>query len=350
MASVFKRGRWVDEAGRKCTKSVPGARYAESRFYSIQYVLDGQTKIVKGYTDRQATEQLAAKLERAKAQRAEGLEDPYKAHRKRPLAEHVGDWIAELRQRGRDDVYVRACEARMTRLIAECGWSTLGAINLESFLRWRQTATSTVGTSAKPGANVQPMSAKTRNHYLAAGQAFCRWAVRRKRTDVQPLSDVSPVSTAGQLRRERRSLTEVEVGRLLAVVPARHQLHYRTILLTGLRRDELRQLRWGDVRLDGNAPSIQLRAETTKGKRADVLPLRRDVADLMAAARNKAGDDERVFKSLPSMESHKRYLTRADIPFEDGMGRRVDFHALRHTFGSMLAKGKCLPLSTPKLP
>ena len=343
MASVFKRGRWVDATGRKCVKSSPGARYVESRFYSVQYVLDGRTKVVKGYTDRQATEQLAAKLERAKAQRAEGLEDPYKVHRKRPLAEHVADWITELKQVGRDDVYVRACEARLTRLARECGWTTLGAINLESFLRWRQAATSTIGTSAKPGANVRPMSAKTRNHYLAAARSFCRWAVRRRRTDAQPLADVSPVETAGQLRRERRSLTEEEVTRLLAAVPPRHQLGYRLTLLTGLRRDELRQLRWGDVRVDSATPSLQLRAETTKGKRADLLPLRRDVADQLRAARGGAEENERVLKSMASMESHKRYLSQAGIPFKDGLGRRVDFHALRHTFGSMLAKAGIAP-------
>ena len=54
----------------------------------------------------------------------------------------------------------------------------------------------------------------------------------------------------------------------------RHRLAYRLILATGLRRDELKQLRWGDVKLNAPMPCIQLRAETTKAKRADVLPLR----------------------------------------------------------------------------
>ena len=343
MASVFKRKHWVDASGREVAKGTPGARRVESRFYMVQYVLDGRVKLVKGYTDRQSTEQLAARLERSKAQRAEGLEDPYKQHRGRPLAEHVADWVAELKQLGRDDVHVGQCAFRMGRLIEECGWATLGAITVESFLRWRQTATSTVGTAAKKGSNVRPMAAKTRNHYLATARAFCRWAVRRKRAAAQPLAEVSPVPTAGQLRRERRSLTEEEIIRLLAVVPARHQLGYRVILLTGLRRDELRQLRWGDVRQTAAGPVLQLRAETTKGKRSDALPLRRDVAELLAAARGDAEDRDRVVRTLPSMATHKAYLARAGIPFLDGDGRRVDFHALRHTFGSMLAKAGVAP-------
>src|SRR5436305_2021072 len=101
MASVFKRGRWVDASGRRCNKETPGARWKESRFYTVQVFIDGKPKLVKGYTDKGASEQLGAKLERAKAQGEQGLVNPYKPHRGRPLHEHVGDWIAELRQLGR---------------------------------------------------------------------------------------------------------------------------------------------------------------------------------------------------------------------------------------------------------
>jgi hypothetical protein len=91
-------------------KETPGPKWVESRFYTVQYVVNGKPKLVKGYTDRQASEQLGARLERAKAQGGAGLEDPYKAHRERPLAEHVADWITELRQLGRDDIYIAPCK------------------------------------------------------------------------------------------------------------------------------------------------------------------------------------------------------------------------------------------------
>ena len=42
-----------------------------------------------GYTDRKATDQLAAELERRAARQAEGLIDPYEDHRKRPLLDHM---------------------------------------------------------------------------------------------------------------------------------------------------------------------------------------------------------------------------------------------------------------------
>jgi integrase len=343
MASVFKRGRWVDAQGRKCTKDTPGAKWAESRYYSIQILVNGRPKLLKGYTDKLASEQLAARLERSKAQGSEGLEDPYKLHRKRRLAEHVAEWIAELRQLRRDDVYVGLCESRMARLIAECAWETLADISADKFIKWRETATSTVGKARKKGSNVKPMGARTQNHYLETVRAFCKWAMRRKRMANHSLADVSPVETAGQLRRQRRALTEDEIDSLLGAVPPRHQLAYRVILATGLRRDELRQLCWGDVKLNAPQPFIQLRPETTKAKRADVLPLRQDLAKLLREKRGDAGDGEHICRTMPSMDSHKRYLEKAGIAFEDEHRRRADFHALRHTYGTLLAKAGVAP-------
>src|SRR5438874_11901958 len=118
MASVFKRGRWVDTKGRKCRKEAPEANWQESRYYTVQIFIDGKPKFLKGYTDKQASEQLGAKLERAKAQGDQGLIDPYKPHRKSRLAERVADWTAELRQLGRDDLYVGPCKAGLLRLAA----------------------------------------------------------------------------------------------------------------------------------------------------------------------------------------------------------------------------------------
>ncbi len=160
MASVFKRGRWIDANGRKCTKHTPGAKWTESRFYTVQVNVDGRIRRIKGYTDRAASEQMGAKIERAKAQGAEGLEDPFKAHRNRRLCEHVADWIAELRQLGRDEIYVGLCESRMARLIGECDWKTFSSVSADSFIRWRDTATITMGHTAKDGGKILRMGAQ----------------------------------------------------------------------------------------------------------------------------------------------------------------------------------------------
>ena len=43
------------------------------------------------------------------------------------------------------------------------------------------------------------------------------------------------------------------------------------------------------------------------------------------------------------METHRRYLDKAGIAYVDERGRRADFHALRHTYGSLLAKSGVAP-------
>lgn len=340
MASVFKRGRWVDENGRKCPKGTPGAKWVESRYYTVKVFVDGKPKLVKGYTDRQASEQLGAKLERAKAQGEQGLIDPYKAHRKRALAEHLADYIADLRALGRDDKYVSNIEYRLAKLRELCDWKALGDITADSFCRWRETPIEQ--SAALPYADDGRIGAATLNQYLEAARAFCNWCVKRKRMAANPLAVVEKLDETADVRRQRRALSEDELLDLLAVVDEQHQLAYRIILATGLRRDELAQLRWGDVRLNAPSPFIQLRAATTKSKRADTLPIRADLADLLRTARGDASDGEAVCV-VPTMAEHRAYLATAKIPWQDEQGRRADLHALRHTFGTLLSKSGVNP-------
>jgi hypothetical protein len=175
MASVFKRGRWVDADGRKCTRSTPGAKWVESRFYTVKLHLDGgRVKFVKGYTDRQASEQLGAKMERAKAKGDQELIDPFKSHRKRSLAEHLAGWISELRQLGRDDAYITPCKARLERLMNECGWQVLDDINGDSFCKWRESAAGNADHNRRDRATrkIRLMSPRCKNHYLSTLLTF----------------------------------------------------------------------------------------------------------------------------------------------------------------------------------
>ena len=43
MASVFKRGRWIDANGRKCTKHTPGAKWAEMRHTDMRLTMNVYT-------------------------------------------------------------------------------------------------------------------------------------------------------------------------------------------------------------------------------------------------------------------------------------------------------------------
>jgi hypothetical protein len=122
---------------------------------------------------------MGAKLERAKAQGEQGLVDPYKPHRIRPLAEHVADWTAELRQLGRDDMYDAPCKARLERLLIECGWARLGDISADTFCKWWETAVSNADHNRTDRATrtIRPLSPRTKDHYLSALNTFCGWCI-----------------------------------------------------------------------------------------------------------------------------------------------------------------------------
>lgn len=235
MASVFKRGRWVDASGRKCPKNSPDAKWQQSRFWTVQIFLDGRPKLVKGYTDKAASEQLGAKLERAKARGDQDLLDPYGPHNKRLLAEHLADWIKTLRQLGRAEMYVAPCESRLKRLAKECGWIKLRDITGDSFSTWRETADDRADHNRKSNVTrtTRPLSPSAKNHYLATLNTFCRWCIKRKRMAANPIADVEKVDETADVRRERRALTAEELTALLDAVPKHYRLGYQMLMGTG---------------------------------------------------------------------------------------------------------------------
>ncbi|HKB89695.1 MAG TPA: tyrosine-type recombinase/integrase [Opitutaceae bacterium] len=126
---------------------------------------------------------------------------------------------------------------------------------------------------------------------------------------------------------------------------------YLTAACTGLRRGELRQLLWSDIRLDVAKPYIEVRAETTKSKRGAVVPLLPMSLDVLKREYAKGTHlSGRVFpRGLPSVKSFTKDLNACGISSNDQRGYRLDFHALRHTFASLLATAQLSELARVKL-
>jgi integrase len=314
----------------------------------VIYDRDGRGKkarVATAYSDRQASRQKLARYEKAKAHGAEGLIDPFEQHKCRPLTEHLSDYVADLRALGRDTKYVYNCEMRLTKLIIACGWRVLTDITADSFGAWRampvkQRAAESVDRKIGP---------RTLNQYLEVLRTFCGWCVKRKRIGSNPIADVEKVEESGDVRRARRALTPEEVSRLLVEVPAHHRSIYLFILGTGLRRQEVEDLQWGDMQLNSPTPFIKLRAKATKSRRADSVPLRSDLASELRKTRGEAGDGDKVFPAVPAMKEHRAYLRAAGIDWKDSAGRRADVHALRHTFGTLLSHTGASPREAMEL-
>lgn len=251
---------------------------------------------------------------------------------------HINDYVADLRAKGRAKKYIENVTTRLNKLCEDCQWSHWPDITEDSFASWRETPISNRAALAKDH-RIGPVTA---NQYLEAVRAFCSWMVRRGRMPANPLLLIGKMDESSP-RRQRRALAEQQ---LAAVLPAAgdDELVYLTILSTGLRRSEAKALVWADLHLSAMpSPYIQLRAHTTKSKRPDVLPLRADLAQRLQDARGDARDSDRVFSRIPSMERHRAILEAAGVPYRDADGRVADFHALRHTYGTLLSKAGVAP-------
>lgn len=145
----------------------------------------------------------------------------------------------------------------------------------------------------------------------------------------------------GSWPQERRALSDDEMLRLLAGAGELKPV-YLMAVNTGLRRSEMGALRWGDLVLDAVTPFVTVRASTTKNGKAVAMRLRPELAEVLRELKvTGAPDNEPVFRRIPRIERFRRDLKNAGIAFQDCQGRSADFHSLRKTFGTNLARGGC---------
>lgn len=251
-----------------------------------------------------------------------------------PLTQHAADFAADLELRNRGRAHLVHVRCRLKRLLKECGWVTLRDVTADSFTKWRLRQSG--------------LSTKTLNEYLGHAMALLNWMERQGRSPYNPLRAVSKLAKKETFHR--RALTREEFWQLVES-SGKRRLPYLFAGCTGLRRGELKQLLWSDIRLDETQPFIDVRAEITKSKRSAVIPL---VPPLAAALRllraSVVSEADKVFpRGLPSVRSLEIDLAACGIPIEDERGYRVDFHALRHTFASFLANVGVSELARVKL-
>lgn len=167
---------------------------------------------------------------------------------------------------------------------------------------------------------------------------------RHRLIAVNPLEGIPKVADEFE-GRFRRALSPDEIGRLLQVAPIHRAVVYQAILYTGLRRSELSGLKWGDLDFSVDPVRLRVPSSLSKNRKESTHFLRPELAETLRSFRPataKPGDF--AFRGLvPRVATFKRDLEAAGIPFEDERGRRVDIHALRTTFGTMLSASGVSP-------
>ena len=356
----------------------------------------------KGFADLKATEQLAAEMERKASRVRSGFTDPAEEHARRPLAAHLKDYASHLQAKGDTPKHVRDTLARCSAMFDGCGFVFPLEADAGKAAEWlvrhrcdgakievptgvdafspakaaailgitrsalhrslqrrglpatgngkaRRLPRSTVETLATAAA--RGVGPATANHYVRAVRGFFRWLVRAKRIGSNPLDSLSLVNAAVDVRRARRELTAVELGRLFVaardsartyrgLAGADRYFLYLVAAGTGFRASALSSLTPADFDLDAASPVVTLAARFNKSRRLKVQPLPADVAAALRPYLSDKPAGAPVWGGTWARDHRGAEMIRGDLEAAgiayavegpDG-AEYADFHALRHSY------------------
>ena len=341
MASLIRRKyKGKDKSGSIVQKQSP--------YWYIDYKsADGTRKRIKGFKDKAATAQLAAKVEREAELAGAGFVDKYAKHRKTPLLNHAEDFRKSLLAKGDTIAYARLTVYRIKKILSGCGFALLADIQASKAQQYL--------ANLRDGED--GLSSQTSNYYLQALKQFSRWMVQDGRASESPIQHLKGVNVRVDRRHDRRALEPHDLRQLLATTatgPERfgmsgyeRYLLYRFAAETGLRANEVRKLKVRDFDFDNL--TVEVKAGYSKRKREDTQLLRQDTATLLKEFLKGKLPSAKAFggryKQLTKRTAQvlKADLADAGITYVDDAGRHADFHALRHTTGSLLAASGAHP-------
>lgn len=251
------------------------------------------------------------------------------------LSEHLTDFRNSLENTGRKAKYARQVTSRIQFIFDKCGFRVWGDIDANRVLDCLASLRGSDG-----------IGERTFNYYLKSTKQFCKWLIKERRAIApSPIEHLSCIKQT-EKRRQRRALTLDEIHKLLDAAEngiAHHNmtgfergLVYRLALETGLRANEIRTLTVSSFNFDGRTVTVQ--AGYTKNKKTSTLPLKPQTAETLRSCLSGKLPNVRAF-AIPDKPSKmiKKDLAAAKIPYHTDKGTG-DFHSLRHSFISSLAK------------
>ena len=263
---------------------------------------------------RQVLQELVKRADKVRSGMRTAAEDAAVDHQKRPIADHIADYLAHLETMAYNETHRDNVARHLRRIREGCRFAFLADLDRNTLEKWlaRQT---------KNG-----MGARTRNIHLASAIAFANWCLQpdNGRLLTNPFTDIAKANERVDCQRKRRALCESKLVRLfevarrrplldamtirrgrnkgkpLANVSEENQLRleqlgreraliYKMIVLTGLRKGELTTLEVGQLELDGSISYLGLDPADEKNREGNEIPLRNDLADdLRGLARRQA--------------------------------------------------------------
>ncbi len=374
-----KLAQWTNPRGRAFTVPVNdrGDRIViESRQWYVRFRMpDGGWKEWKAYNDKTASGVLEAQILR-KLERGEvGLTDPMDDYARMPVSEHLDAFEQHLVAKNNSPDHIERTVARVRLVLDGIGAKTIAGITpgkVEAELaRLRKD---------------EGLSISSSNHYFRAMRSFSLWLVDDRRVAANPIAGLRALQLNDKDKiRRRRNLTDAEMMALLDaarksevvfadISGADRSMLYTVAASTGLRASELASLTPESFRLKDDPPTVHCHGGYTKNGQEAVLPLRRELATEIAewlkpkAAKTPLWPGNWAAFSSAKMirtdldAARQAWLDEAKEPKErerrekssqllytDSAGRVADFHALRHTFISNLARAGVHPKNAQAL-
>jgi integrase len=294
---------------------------------------------VKLFTDKVASERRLHELQRQADQRAVGMHTADTDRHTLPLKDLVKQYVQSLQARNANPDGVRIGEWLLNRLIEEGGWQRFGDITVSAVEALLPQVAETAGY---------------KNTYIKRLKAFVHWDLPDNWPD--PLKKLKRVREKGAKKtRERRAATleeAVAFFRTWSDFPEDRHLCYALAMLNGLRRNEIKRndtdrLKWGQLHLDAPIPFIDLKQKMGDGQ--DHVPLHPYVVKLLQG-QMQGMPGAAVVAAVPDIKTMKKDLKAAGIELTDEQGRRLDFHALRHSFQTALDRTGCSRAALVRVP
>ncbi len=154
------------------------------------------------------------------------------------------------------------------------------------------------------------------------------------------------VGARAERTKFRRALSDDELRLLLATTAASRGMLYRTAVETGFRANELRTLTVESLNVDDCM--ITVHAAYSKRRRTDVQPITRAFATDLARWLVGRQANERMFPDMPRPQALAAYF-RKDAASAGIDADGLDFHCLRHSFISRLARADVHPRTAQDL-
>jgi len=317
-AELFTRNgeqlaRWLDRNGKRQQAETTTSRTGETlikkqaAIFTAKY-RDADGNVVErstGCRDKQAAHavlnQWIRQVELVKSNVMTKTESRVSEYQNIPLADHVSLYIDYLKRRKKNVDRINSTESRLLECMDGCDWSKLADMNadeLQSYLDGKQA---------------EGMGAGSLNGRIDCWVSFGYWLAGKrmngkrsnwngdKRVASNPFDGFGRYDAKADCRRKRRSLTEQELIRLLKVAKERplidaatvrtgkqkgeqvanlrdetrqrlerlgreRALIYKTMVLTGLRKKELKSITIGQCQLTGSWPFIELASIDEKNR------------------------------------------------------------------------------------